>query len=363
MSRPEGSHLRRFIWILVLLTAVGATGVIAMSATASKHTPSTTGTVTSVPAADTIAVRIPAKGKKKAKTVRVKLLGVSAPAGSSCYADQAVAKAKSLALGKKVTLSGYLTQRVYASLSGVPDLGRALVENGAAQVDVWSAPFSRLAAYVPLQHDAELASRGMWGACGADVRVTATGPQKAQPGDYLTYTMSVTNAGPMVAQGVHIEMRPGTYAKHINAVTTSLGQCANKAWVVYCSISGFAPGSSATITLTIRALEAGALTARIAASVIGCINQQCGSAALLDPKLDNDRAGAATIVPGGIYGLPGHECDAAYPTVCIPPPPTDMDCADFAPLRNFPVRRDAPDGDDHHLDGNGDGMACEGDDY
>ena len=71
MSRPEGSRLRRFIWILVLLTAVGATGVIAMSATASKHTPSTTGTVTSVPSADTIAVRIPAKGKKKAKTVRV----------------------------------------------------------------------------------------------------------------------------------------------------------------------------------------------------------------------------------------------------------------------------------------------------
>jgi endonuclease YncB( thermonuclease family) len=352
--------LRRIFLILALLTAAGA---IAVAATASKHAPSTTGTVTGVTAPDTLTVKIPKKGKTKARTVRVKLLGVSAPTGASCYADQALARTKSLALGKKVTLSGYLTQRVYASVPGTPDLGRALVEGGHAQVDVWSAPFSRLADYVPLQHDAELASRGMWGACGADVRVTAAGPTRALPGDYLTYTMSVSNAGPLVAKGVHIELRPGTYAKQINAVTTSLGQCENKAWVVYCSINGFAPGSSATINLTIRAVNAGALTARVTASVIGCTDQQCGSAALLDPKLDNDRAGAATLVPGGIYGLPGKECDAAYPTLCLPPPPVDLDCADFAPLRAFPVRRDAPDGDDHHLDGNGDGVACEGDDY
>jgi endonuclease YncB( thermonuclease family) len=352
--------LRRIFGIIVLLAAAGT---VAVTATASKHSPSTTGTVTGVPSGDTIVVRIPAKGKTKARNVRVKTLGVSAPTGSSCYAAQSLAKTKSLALGKKVTLAGYLTQRVYVSLPGSVDLGRSLVESGAAQIDVWAAPFSRLSDYVPLEHAAETAARGMWGACAADVSVTATGPARAQPGDYLTYTTSVTNSGPLVAQNVHIELRPGTYAKQINAVATSLGECASKGWVAYCSISGMAPGSSATITLTIRAINAGALTARIAASVIGCTSTQCGNVALLDPKLDNDRAGASTIVPGGIYGLPGKECDPAYPTVCIPPPPVDLDCADFAPLRNFPVRRDAPDGDDHHLDGNGDGVACEGDDY
>ena len=47
----------------------------------------------------------------------------------------------------------------------------------------------------------------------------------------------------------------------------------------------------------------------------------------------------------------------------VPPPPSDLDCADFAPLKNFPVRHDLPDSDPHHLDGNGDGIACEPEDY
>src|SRR5213593_4247722 len=34
--------------------------------------------------------------------------------------------------------------------------------------------------------------------------------------------------------------------------------------------------------------------------------------------------------------LPPEECDPAYPDVCIPPPPPDLDCADIA-YRNFRV--------------------------
>jgi endonuclease YncB( thermonuclease family) len=355
--------LRRITSTIVLLAAVIAIAVFAVTAAASKHSPSTSGTVVGVPAGDTLLVRIPAKGKKKAKTVRVQILGVSAPSGTSCYAAQSIAKTKSLAYGKKVTLAGYLTQRVYVSAPGTSDLGGALVSSGAAQVDVFREPFSRLAAYVPLQHTAETAGAGMWSACAADIGVTASGPKTAQVGDYLTYTGSVTNAGPLVAQTVQIELRPGTYAKQISSVSTSLGQCESKGWVAYCTINGMAPGSSATLTFGIRAVTAGALTARFTATTYGCTDAQCGSVALQDSSLDNDRAAAATIVPGGSYGLPGKECDVAYPTVCLPPPPVDLDCADFAPLRSFPVRRDAPDGDDHHLDGNGDGVACEGDDY
>jgi Domain of unknown function DUF11 len=195
------------------------------------------------------------------------------------------------------------------------------------------------------------------------VKVTANGPARGAPGDYLTYTASVANAGPLAAQGIHVELRPGSYGKSLTNVTTSLGQCAAKSWVAYCTLDSLAPGSSASMTVTIRVTQPGALTARVAATLTGCTDVQCGTVALQDPNLDNDRAAAVTIVPGGAYGQPGHECDAAYPTVCIPPPPVDLDCADFAPLRNFPVDAKAPDGDDHHLDGNGDGMACEGDDY
>jgi micrococcal nuclease len=47
-------------------------------------------------------------------------------------------------------------------------------------------------------------------------------------------------------------------------------------------------------------------------------------------------------------------CDPSYPTVCIPPPPPDLDCADV-PYRNFAVRGADP----HRFDGEGDGVGCE----
>jgi hypothetical protein len=50
----------------------------------------------------------------------------------------------------------------------------------------------------------------------------------------------------------------------------------------------------------------------------------------------------------------GGNCDPAYPTVCIPPPPPDLDCGDI-PYRNFTVR--APD--PHYFDGDRDGVGCE----
>jgi len=47
-------------------------------------------------------------------------------------------------------------------------------------------------------------------------------------------------------------------------------------------------------------------------------------------------------------------CDPSYPTVCIPPPPPDLDCADI-PYRNFKVLPPDP----HHFDGDHDGIGCE----
>jgi micrococcal nuclease len=48
------------------------------------------------------------------------------------------------------------------------------------------------------------------------------------------------------------------------------------------------------------------------------------------------------------------ECDPSYPTVCIPPPPPDLDCGDI-PYSNFPVLPPDP----HGFDGDGDGIGCE----
>lgn len=60
-------------------------------------------------------------------------------------------------------------------------------------------------------------------------------------------------------------------------------------------------------------------------------------------------AGHSTGEPG-----PGGGCDPAYPTVCIPPPPPDLDCGDV-PYRRFTVL--APD--PHRFDGDHDGIGCE----
>lgn len=52
----------------------------------------------------------------------------------------------------------------------------------------------------------------------------------------------------------------------------------------------------------------------------------------------------------------GGNCDPAYPTVCIPPPPPDLDCADI-PYRRFQVLPPDP----HHFDGDHNGVGCERD--
>ena len=50
----------------------------------------------------------------------------------------------------------------------------------------------------------------------------------------------------------------------------------------------------------------------------------------------------------------GAACDPSYPTVCIPPPPPDLDCSNIS-YRRFPVLPPDP----HNIDQDGDGIGCE----
>jgi micrococcal nuclease len=52
---------------------------------------------------------------------------------------------------------------------------------------------------------------------------------------------------------------------------------------------------------------------------------------------------------------PAGNCHSSYPSVCIPPPPPDLDCKDV-PHKNFVVVGSDP----HRFDGNNDGRGCEG---
>lgn len=60
-----------------------------------------------------------------------------------------------------------------------------------------------------------------------------------------------------------------------------------------------------------------------------------------------------TTGPGAGPGA-GVGCDPAYPDVCIPPSPPDLDCGDI-PHRRFRVLPPDP----HRFDGGGDGIGCE----
>jgi hypothetical protein len=57
---------------------------------------------------------------------------------------------------------------------------------------------------------------------------------------------------------------------------------------------------------------------------------------------------------GGGGGGGGGGCDPSYPTVCIPPPPPDLDCDDV-PFNNFAVVGTDP----HGFDGDNDSVGCE----
>jgi micrococcal nuclease len=56
----------------------------------------------------------------------------------------------------------------------------------------------------------------------------------------------------------------------------------------------------------------------------------------------------------GTASPPRGRCDGSYPTVCIPPYPPDLDCAEI-PYSNFTVRGNDP----HGFDGDGDSVGCE----
>ena len=69
----------------------------------------------------------------------------------------------------------------------------------------------------------------------------------------------------------------------------------------------------------------------------------------------NPYAPATTRYKGAPAGSTSRRCDSSYPTVCISPPPPDLDCADV-PYTNFEVVGSDP----HHFDGDDDGRGCEG---
>jgi micrococcal nuclease len=67
------------------------------------------------------------------------------------------------------------------------------------------------------------------------------------------------------------------------------------------------------------------------------------------------RSPGVVVVPTTATRSGSGNCDPHYPTICVPPPPPDLDCGDIPHLR-FTVLP----GDPHRFDGDHDGEGCEG---
>jgi uncharacterized repeat protein (TIGR01451 family) len=335
------------------------------------------GRVTGVVAGDTLDVQL-ASGKR----VRLHVLGITAPAAGSCYSQESTAATRALALGTQVALAVDVARPTYAyvRLPDGSDLGRQLVAQGAAQLDVWGRAFSRFTAYLPVQQDAERSSRGMWSSCAADVSVElASSPAVAFVGQRVLYTATVTNAGPLAASNVRLDVRAPDGSLFDTAASEAGGsRCTAKGWYAACTFDRLAAQGAATATFTLSAARTGAFSARALVRINGCTRAACGNAPLHDANVENDRTGAFTSIraapPPGTAPAPPHQlplnhwvdggnCDRHYPTICIPPLPPDLDCADLS-FRQFKTLHDgSTTPDPHSLDNNFDGIGCQFDDY
>ncbi|WP_295821355.1 hypothetical protein [uncultured Deinococcus sp.] len=134
------------------------------------------------------------------------------------------------------------------------------------------------------------------GAAQANVGITKTGPAYAQPGQDITYTLTVTNAGPDAATTVTVtDVLPAalTYVSSSPAAGTS-GQTLT--WTV----PTLASGSTWTATVTVKAPTTAILEGTPAARSI--TNTASVSSATADPVSANNSASAVTAMVYGTLG-------------------------------------------------------------
>jgi uncharacterized repeat protein (TIGR01451 family) len=100
----------------------------------------------------------------------------------------------------------------------------------------------------------------------ADLSVQIQGPATASTGSSITYSITVTNAGPVAAAGVSLS---ATLADAISyqGSTASTGSCSGTSEVI-CSLGSLASGATATVQVTGSVLNAGSIesTALISSS-------------------------------------------------------------------------------------------------
>jgi uncharacterized repeat protein (TIGR01451 family) len=119
--------------------------------------------------------------------------------------------------------------------------------------------------------------------------------QAANPGENLTYTITVANTGPAVAVATHLSDQLPDGAEFVSA-TPSQGSCSPASGDVVCELGDLASAASATVTVVARVTRPGT-----------AVNVAYVTSQMLDENGGNNQAQATTEVggAGGGGGAPG----------------------------------------------------------
>ena len=115
----------------------------------------------------------------------------------------------------------------------------------------------------------------------ADLALGLAAPAGVQLGDFITYTLIVTNSGPVTASN---SLLTATLPLGVNFVSASPG-CGAAAGLVVCALGDVPPSASQTLTIVVQAAQAGEQTSTVTLA-----------SDTRDPDLENNSASVSTIV-------------------------------------------------------------------
>jgi uncharacterized repeat protein (TIGR01451 family) len=100
----------------------------------------------------------------------------------------------------------------------------------------------------------------------ADLSIAASGPSTAQAGDAVSYTLTVSNAGPDTATGTRLNYQVAA-GINVAAVTTTSGACTSSgSGAVSCSLGDVPAKGAVTVTINATAAAAGTVNATMSVS-------------------------------------------------------------------------------------------------